>query len=225
MIIAAATPDYIPGISYFARMAQADRFILADDIQYSAGSRVNRTLIRNGRGTQWLTVPIRKTGKGRQCIQDIKIDPTRHWQKTHWRTIYVNYKYAPYFEHYVDFFEHLYRKEWVFLMDVNLAIIRFIREALGISGRICRSSEYKVKPGATERILDLARQLKCETYLAAQADNEFLNEALFPKAGITLTYFKYNSPQYRQQFAGFIPNLSMIDLLFNQGPEAKRLLG
>ena len=111
MILVAERPHYIPTIDYFHKMVCSDTFVLADDILYTTGSLVNRTAIKSPEGKQWLTVPVLTRGKGKQAIGEVQIDPERNWRKKHWKAIYLNYKYAPYFEYYRDFFEQLYQKE------------------------------------------------------------------------------------------------------------------
>ncbi|RMH94582.1 MAG: hypothetical protein D6681_13465, partial [Calditrichaeota bacterium] len=127
MKVASQTPDYLPEAGYFYRMARADRFVIADDIVMSSSGMVNRCRIHRPDGVQILTVPILRKGKGPQLIRDVRIDTSRHWRKKHWRSLYLNYRYAPYFDYYADFFQKVYDREWRFLVDLNLEMLHHLR--------------------------------------------------------------------------------------------------
>lgn len=219
MIFAAAKPCYLPDISFFIRMSKADYFALADDIRFSKHDRVNRTRIKSPAGALWLTVPVLTTGKGAQSIREVRIDPTQHWGRKHWKTLCVNYRYAPYFEWYADFFERIYHQSWTYLIDLNLAIIEFLREALHIRTSLARTSEVVYRPGATESIVDLTKQFRCNVYLAEETDRAFLRESLFIRQGIRLSFLNLALPRYSHQIHGITDHLSIIDMLFHVGPE------
>lgn len=226
MILAAHQPNYIPWIGYFDKMARADKFVLADDVQYTTHGFINRNYIKTRQGKKWLTVPVITKGKGFQKINEVRIDKEQNWALKHWNSIQLNYKYGPYFDYYADFFERLYQKEWIFLVDLNIAIIEFVREALNISWPMVLSSELDGTYGlversdATERIVDLAIKTGCTKYLSGVTGKKYLKENLFEEAGIQLIYSDFQHPTYHQQFGEFVSNLSIIDLLFNEGARA-----
>lgn len=224
MILTADKPHYIPSLSYFVKMAQANIFVLADDILYTSGSAVNRAAVKSADGKHWLTVPVLSGDKGAQLIREVEIDREKNWRQKHRKAIYLNYKFAPYFEYYADFFEGLYQQEWQSLLELNIAIIKFLRKALRISNRLVLSSELQTRTGATEKIIDIVKAMNCDRYLAWQSDRDFLNAELFQQEGIELVYRDFQTKEYRQQFGEFLPDLSIIDLLFNRAPEAKQFL-
>jgi len=206
-------------------MEQADQFVLGDDVQYTTHSFTNRNRIKNINGCQWLTIPVLTKGKGFQEVRDVKIDNTKNWQKKHWKSILINYKYSIYFDNYADFFWNLYQKNWTFLIDLNIAILDFIKDRLSITCPIVLNSELKIKSNSSERILEMSQKINCNCYLAGTGGSiKYLNDELFQKSGIDLVFCKFRSPVYRQQFGTFIPNLSVIDLLFNEGEEAREIL-
>lgn len=225
MILAAHQPNFIPWIGYFHKMAQADKFVLADDVQYTTHGFINRNYIKTRQGKQWLTVPIITKGKGIQKINEVRIDKDQNWRQKHWSTLELNYKYAPYFEYYADYFEKLYKKEWEFLVDLNLELIELVRKQLNISCPVQLSSELNLISGATERIVNMAQQTGCTKYLSGASGKNYLDESQFGGAGVELIYSEFQHPVYRQQFEGFVPNLSVIDLLFNEGLNAQRFIG
>jgi hypothetical protein len=224
MILTADKPNYLPAIDYFYKMARADIFVIADDIPYTSGGAINRTSIKSAEGKLGLAVPVLTGGRGKQAIREVKMDPTKNWRQKHWKALQLNYKYAPYYEYYADFFNQLYQKEWQYLIDLNGNIIEFIREALGIRNQLIFSSALKTRSGATEKIVDIVKALGCGKYLSWQGDLSFLDEKQFEREGIELVQLTYQPAEYRQQFGAFISNLSIMDVLFNNGPKTKHLL-
>lgn len=220
MILAAHQPNFIPWIGYFHKMAKADKFVLADDVQYTTHGFINRNHIKTANGKQWLTVPVITKGRGLQKINEVRIDKHQDWRRRQWNSLQTNYKYAPYFDYYADFFERLYKKEWVFLVDLNLALIEFIREALNISCPVQLSSELDLRSGATERIVDMVKKTSCTKYFSGESGKNYLNQELFQDVGIELLYSDFTHPSYHQQFGEFVSHLSIIDLLFNEGVRA-----
>lgn len=222
--LAANPPHYLPGIDFFYKMSRVQQFVIADDLSYRDKGRVNRARIKNASGMQWLTVPVRHRGAGSQWIRDVRIDGARRWGQKHRKTLEVNYRYSPYFEFYIDAFAEIYEREWRYLLDLDLALIGLIRKALGITVPLQRSSALDLAEGATEKIIDLAGKIGAGRYLAAPEDAAFLDQSRFQKAGVALAFSDYQPRPYRQQFGDFVPGLSVVDLLFNEGPEAKWIL-
>lgn len=226
MILAAARPSYLPHVSWFHKWATADCFMLADDIVFSPKSDVNRARIKTAQGTQWLTVPALRKGKGAQTIKDLKIDNIRNWRQKHWKTLLTNYRPTPFFEYYADFFETIYAREASFLIDFNTEIIAYLQKALKIEHPFLLTSEVEIarKNTPSARIVAIAKKMNCDTYLANPGDDVFLDKAIFDAANIRLQFQKFSPPVYTQLLGAFLPNLSVIDLLFNTGPDAGRLL-
>lgn len=224
MILAAHQPNFIPWIGFFHKMAQADKFVLADDVQYTTHGFINRNHIKTAAGKLWLTVPVITRGRRLQKINEVRIDKDQDWRRKHRNTLQFNYKYAPYFDYYADFFERLYQQEWIFLVDLNIALIEFIRKALNISGPIYLSSELNLHSEKTRRIVEMLKKTGCSKYLSGESGRKYLDEDLFKEEGVELIYSDFKHPTYHQQFGEFIPNLSVIDLLFNEGIGAEEFV-
>ncbi len=221
---AADLPGYIPGLSFFYKMSRVDSFAIADDLRFYGKGTLNRARIKTADGVQWLTVPLLRKGKGPQLIKDLRIDNTREWRQKHWKALRVNYSYSPYFEYYIDYFEKIYQKEWTFLLDLNMVIIELVRKALGIECPLSFTSAEELREGATEKIVDLALKTGAGCYLADPAHRQFLNEKMFAENNIELLLSDFHARTYRQQFGFFEADLSIVDLLFNEGPEARWIL-
>lgn len=220
MNLAADRPDYLPAAGYFFKMARADLFVIADDLQYTTAGLVHRALIRSAGGPLWLSVPVLTGGKGIQQIREAQIDNSKNWRQKHRKALRLNYRYAPYFEYYEDFFERLYGREWKFLIDLNLTGIEFLSSAAGIRTPLRFSSEFNTPAGATEKIIDIARKTGCRGYLALREDRAFLEADLFAEAGIALEWLDFSPPGGQEML-----NLSLIDMLFHHGPETAKRCG
>ncbi|MFQ5707185.1 MAG: WbqC family protein [bacterium] len=215
--MAAHQPNYLPLISFFHKMSQADIFVLADDYAYSKHSFVNRTRIKTADGPRWLTVPVLTKGRSPQLISQVEINPSEAWARKHLRTLHVNYKYAAFFEKYFDFFETLLARPWKKLLDLNLEIIDYLTSALDLKTRVLLSSEMKLAGHGVERLCNMLRTLGCEVYLASAEANSYLNRDEFSDSGFTLRFLESKLVPYHQQFGSFTPDLSVVDLLFNEG--------
>lgn len=224
MVLSAHQPNFMPWIGFFYKMIQADKFVLADDVQYTTHGYTNRVEIKTSHGKKWLTVPVLTRGKGFQKIKDVQIENSQNWRHKHWDTLRLNYRYASYFEHYAEFFEKIYEKKWKYLIDLNMNVIDFVCNKLDISKPIHISSELSLKEGTTERIVEMAKNLGCSHYLSGISGKKYLGEKEFLEAGVVLDYASFVHPEYHQQFEGFVPNLSIIDLLFNEGPNSRKIL-
>lgn len=222
--LAAAPPEYLPDIAWFLRMAQADQFAIADDLRFNHPSAVNRASIKSAEGQQWLTVPVKADRKRSPLICEARIDNRTNWRRKHWRTLQVNYAYAPYFDYFADFFSALYQRQWEFLIDINLEIISYLKDVLRITTPLLKTSDLDLPVDIKAKTLALLKATDSRLYLTDPATEKFLRSPLFDKADIVIQATEKIKLTYRQQFGGFIPNLSLIDLLFNEGPESIWLL-
>ena len=124
MIVAGHQAHYLPGMRFFAKVLACDKFILVDHVQFVKKEWQNRNKIKTENGAKWLTVPVLVKGKFDQNINEVEINNQENWQREHWGAIEFNYRKAPYFKDYKDFFEGVYKKKWNKLLDllVNLPI-------------------------------------------------------------------------------------------------------
>lgn len=229
MILAGHQPEYLPYIGFFAKVARADMFIFVDHVQFLKKSFQNRNKVRVAPGSggwAWLTVPVITVGKRFQKINEVEIDNSTRWGEKHWKTISLNYKKTPYFSDYKGYFEELYAKKWVKLVDLNEEIIRFLFKVFDINIPIFKSSDYDFKGAKTDLLIDMCRELKADTYLSgvgAKADG-YVEEEKFKGQGLSHIFSSFKHPEYRQTFKPFIPFLSVIDLLFNYGEDSKEII-
>jgi len=223
MIVAIHQPQYLPWLGYFDKIDRSDAFVFLDNVQFKKNEWQNRNKIKTSENWQWITVPvIHKFG---QEICEVKINNTVTWGKKHLNTIITNYSKAPFFREHVEFFEKTFARKWQYLADINIHVIQYLTEALGISyKKFVRASEYALSEEPTERLTDICKQMKGDAYLSGKDGANYLDLDKFEKEGIQVIFQDYKHPQYPQLYGNFTPYLSVIDLLFNCGPESLSIL-
>ena len=211
--------NYIPWKGYFDLIHDADLFIFYDDVQYTKNDWRNRNRIQTAQGPRWLTIPVGINADRRIC--DVELGDHR-WQTSHWDSIRQAYRGAPYFKHYKDFFEDVYRGlQWDNLSTLNQHLIqRIAGDLLGLTTRFEDSRSYAAQGAKQERLLSLLSQAGAQRYISGPAARDYIDESAFTKAGIQLSWKDYsNYPRYEQQGpAPFENAVSIIDVLFNTGP-------
>jgi hypothetical protein len=215
MIIAIHQPDYIPYPGYFYKIAQSDCFVFLDDAQYSNEGFSNWNRIKSPQGELRLKAPVQQTLGNR--IQEVKTRDYLGWKQKHLKTLWMNYKKAKYFEPVYSDFESILRPEYENIADMNIAIIQLFCRKLGITKRFERSSSLGITTFKEERILDICTALKGSVYLSGNGARVYQAREHFLESGIELRYTNYHSIIYKQLWGEFLPDLSIIDYLFNHG--------
>ncbi len=216
---------YIPWKGYFDLIGAVDEFVLFDDMQYTRRDWRNRNLIKTPQGPQWLTVPVKVKGKYHQTIRETELDGSR-WQADHWKSICQNYKRSPFFESVSSVLEPYYLgHEYATLSELNRDLTQLLCEQLGIKTALKWSWEYESSEGKTERLVHICQQAGATAYLSGPAAKDYIDSSLFERAGIELHFFDYSGyPEYPQLWGDFQHGVSVIDLLFNCGPDASRYM-
>ena len=226
MIAAIHQPNYLPWLGYFNKMARSDVFVLLDDVQLVRGkSFVTRNKVKTPGGDQWLTVPVK--GKSELVlIKDAVISQDGKWQQKHWRTIQLSYKKAPFFDRYEEKLGEIYQHPWQNLAELNISLIKVINNLLGINTGLIRSSEMNIENTGAEKILSILRRLGADQYISGEGkgSERYIAEDDFRENSIELIYQQFEHPVYNQLWGDFISNLSVIDLLFNEGEKSLGIL-
>jgi hypothetical protein len=219
--VAILQSNYIPWKGYFDLIAYVDEFILYDDMQYTRRDWRNRNQIKTPDGLQWLTVPVKSKGNFHQAIKDTEIDGAK-WQLEHWKAIQRNYARTKHFSDYSSELEKLYkRSDFNTISDLNRAFIDWINAKLNIETKITKSSDYSLIEGKSERLANLCTQAQATEYVSGPSAKDYLDESIFEKQGIEVTWFDYAGyPEYPQLWGEFAHNLSVLDLLLNCGPDS-----
>ena len=224
--VAIVQSNYIPWKGYFDMVNMVDEFILYDDAQYTRRDWRNRNKIKTISGPQWLTIPVDVKGKYHQKIKNVVVsDP--EWPKKHWAAIKHNYSKVKFFADFKSQFEELYLgcKE-KYLSAINYRFITAINKMLGIKTKISWSMDYDLSVrGNTEKLIHLHKQVGADTYLSGPTAKQYIDIKLFKEEGIAVEWMDYSSyPEYRQLYPPFEHRLSIIDLILNEGKNAKNFM-
>lgn len=218
-------PQYFPYPGFFHKLSLADTFVILDNTQYDKRF-TNRNKIWTPHGFLWLTVPIKKEFKF-SPNKDVKINNDISWADDHWKKIFHSYKSSKYFKEYGHLLKNLFQKEWDFLTSLDLETLKQTIDWLGIKIDIVKESELNLKGQGTERLVNGCKALGASTYIsgAGLPNKKYMDEKLFEKNNIKLYYQNYHSITYEQNSSNtFIPDLSILDLLFNVGPNSLKVI-
>jgi hypothetical protein len=225
MIITAHQPAYLGWLGYFHKIALADKFILLDDVQFEKNSFVNRNRIKTSNGPAWLTIPLDMKGHMDKTISEITIDQKTNWPKKHWNSLLLNYKKAPFFSQYADFFEQYYAMVTTPNLNEFVSLsTNFLLKELTISIPSEKLSNTGVKSKKQELIIDLCKQCEANGFIFGALGKNYADESLFRSNHISIYFQEYKHPVYQQLWGEFVPFLSVLDALFNLGPQRTKEL-
>ncbi len=214
-MITVLAPDYFPGYEYMAIARRCECVVLADTYQYSRQSYQNRARLRTPQGWQWMTVPLDGRQHGRPILATT-IDPRKQWAGQHRRSVQYNYSSAPFYDYYIDRLHAIWDGEWRCLADLTCASVEVLLRALSSEVEVMRAS---VLPGAPADLPAIARVLGREEI--AMTRGRYRHDGRLVRDPHVITIEPIS---YAQNFAGFVPGMSALDVLFNHGPEAGRLI-
>jgi hypothetical protein len=148
------------------------------------------------------------------------------WSKKHWNSIAQNYSKTKYFSDYKYLFEELYlESNDKLLSQINYHFLTALCEILGINTKLSWSMDYKLVQGKTERLIDLCKQSGATEYLSGPGAKGYIDKELFKQEGIALRYLDYSRyPEYNQLYPPFEHRVSIIDLIFSEGPNAPKYM-
>lgn len=199
------TSAYLAPIRYYARLYAAQLVLLETHDHYVKQTYRNRCLIAGPNGVQALTVPIEKPTFGKAAMRDIRISDHGNWRHLHWNALQSSYERSPFFDYYADDLRPFYEKRIDFLLDFNEGLQRTVLDLLDLTPSITQTDHYYVTP--QEGITDLRETITPK--LSWEADKDFF----------VVPYYQVFAQKH-----GFIADLSIVDLLFNMGPEARLVL-
>jgi WbqC-like protein family len=220
--IAINQPTYLPWIGYFDLIDQVDLFVLLDQVQFVKQSWQQRNRIKTANGLQWLTIPVMCRGRFGQLIKDAEIrDPD--FCRKHIRAIELAYRRSPYFTTYFPALSaRLEELSSGLLADLNIGLIRLLMEFLGISTPLVRASALPVVGKRTQLLANICQLVGATEYVSPLGSAEYLipEQALLCGRGTAIAFQHYQHPEYRQSHSPFESFASVLDLLFNCGPNA-----
>jgi hypothetical protein len=197
---------YLPNIQYFSKFLLHDKVWIEQQEHYQKGSYRNRLQIAAANGPLRLSIPLVKGKHRQQNIREVRIAHHELWPQQHWQSIQSAYGNAPFFEHYSDILQPFFSKKYTFLFDFNLELLQSLLSLIGLPTPFKLTSEYLPEvPSTTTDYRSLISPKKDPI----QTDPTFKN-------------VKY--VQVFEEKHGFLPNLSILDVLFCKGPETIILL-
>ena len=215
--VAVIQPGYLPWLGFFELMASSDILVIYDDVQFDKHGWRNRNRIKTQHGIQWLTVPVLTKGKKFPKNNEVLIKDGE-WRRKHINSINYNYCKTDYFEEVFPMIKEGARLDTDKLIDVDMFFIGEIAKYLHIKTDVVRSSELNVG-GETKagRLINICKYFNATHYYNGAAGKKLYKKEDFANHGIILEFQDYKHPQYKQLFGEFVPYLSVIDLLLNEG--------
>jgi len=213
--IAIHQPNYIPWLGYFFKIHQADCFVFLDDAQYSTSGMHNYHYLKTENGSQRIKIPVHQSLGDK--INEVKLKNDQGWNKKHLELIKNNYQMAEYFEEVFADLETLLNEEHEYLYTMNISILKFLCNKLGIETELLNSSALNIHTVREERIIDICHALEANIYYSGTGARAYQSEGNFLQKGIELRYSEYKVFEYKQQYQGSQSNVSIIDFLMNHG--------
>ncbi len=218
--VAIIQSNYIPWKGYFDIINDVDHFIFYDDVQYTKNDWRNRNKIKYPAGTLWLTIP---TGTElNRLICEVAIADT-HWARKHFKTLKQYYSRSPHFRLYEEWLEYVYMdRECKNLSELNQYMTSYIaKNFLGITTEFADSRKYQAEGKRLGRLIDLLTKVEADLYVSGPAARSYIDSEMFRQAGIELVFKDYSGyAEYPQLYPPFVHDVSVLDLLFNCGPDA-----
>ena len=217
-IVVIHQPDFMPYLGFFHRFLHADMYIALDHVQYVSSSRswTNRDKIKTEKGEKWLTVSVKKAPRY-TAINQIELSTDIDWRQDNLRVLEQNYRKSPFYDELMLEVERLYTQPFQRLCDFNIASIEMLMDMLDVRIPWVWSSNLEPIGAKNELLVDLLQKVSSTDYLSGQGARDYFEAEPFVKAGIDVIWQDFTHPVYAQQFVGFIPYLSALDVLFNHG--------
>ncbi len=227
MRIAITQPTYLPWLGYFDLIDQVDTFVVLDTVQFEKQSWQQRNRIKTPTGLMWLTVPVEFRGLLGQKIQEVEIRESAFARK-HLRSIEVSYGRAPFFGEYFPQISSILQDcpPGTFLVDLNLRLLSWFLEILGIRTPLVRASSLAQHGKRTELLANICQKLGARQYVSPLGSAVYLLDEMssFKDCGVEVSFQNYLHPEYRQLFPPFLSHACALDLLFNEGSRSAEIV-
>jgi hypothetical protein len=200
-------------------MIQADVFCYLDNVQYKKSEWQNRNRIKTARSWQWITVPV--CHRFPQKINEVEINNRQKWARKHLQALITNYRRAPYFEDYFSSLQECLTRDWKSLSGLNIFLIEHLRGLLALGQKpTVLASRLALRDDATDRLVDICKSVGADTYLSGRDGAGYMDLDKFQANDINVVFQEFHHPVYPQLYDEFQSHLSVVDLLFNCGPES-----
>lgn len=211
-------PEHLPWLGFFHKIAQVEKLVILDNVQFSKNYFQNRNKVRTPNGWTWIKVPVNRSIE--TSIKDVTIANDPRWKKKWLDTIYYNYKKTPYFDRYFERLSNLINKKWEKLSDLNITLLRHLSTFLNIQTEFVLVSELNVNGTGSDLLLNICKNIGADSYLSGISGKDYLKLKDFEEEKIAVEFQEFHHPVYKQLYKPFIPCMSIIDLLFNYGEKS-----
>jgi hypothetical protein len=223
MIVAIHQPQFMPWLGYFDKIIQSDAFVFLDTVQFKKNEFQNRNKIKNAQGWMWLTVPV--SYKYPQYMKEVKINNGIDWRKKHIASLTINYQRSTYFHTLFPDVEQFYTRHAETIAGFNSESIIMLLKSLGVvKDTVFASTLGDLPDEPSERLAAICAAIGADTYLSGAGGKTYLDQGPFHARGIKVVFQEFQHPVYPQLYGDFIPNLSLLDLIFNCGPHSLLIL-
>jgi len=222
--VAIIQPGYLPWLGFFELMASSDILVIYDDVQFDKHGWRNRNRIKAPTGILWLTVPVLTKGMNFPLNKDVVIKDGR-WRAKHLMSIQQHYRKAAYYQEIFPLLERGLTLPAERLIEVSMFFISEIARYLTIGTEIVLSSHLHIGgEGKAERLINICKHFNATHYYNGAAGKTLYRKEEFLAHDIILEFQEYQHPSYTQLYGEFIPYLSVIDLLFNEGKSSREVI-
>lgn len=216
----------MPWHGLFSQLLLSDRILIYDDVQLPHGGGASRGFmtrvqIKTAKGSDWLSIPVQRSGQGNQRICDALIAST-DWRRQHLARIEQAYRKAPFFRTiFVEVVRPIYANNTPLLADFLVSSMEVIASLLGITVPFERTSQgsWASEISKTDRVVEICRSIGAHDYMSGNGGMGYLDYVPFERQGIRVHFMEYILKPYAQLHGAFTPYLSLIDLLFCVGPD------
>ena len=224
LIVTIHQPNYFPYPGFFQKVLLSDVCVILDRAQFEFDiTNRNKIITPEGSWTR-ISVPIKKGQKFFE-IRNVEIDNDQVWTEKNWDLICKSYNNSSFFDLYKTTLNSTFKKNWNLIFDLNFYTLKKVFEWLDIKTKIILDSELDVTGRSSNHLFNICKKMGATKYLSGSGGRNYLNEKIFEKSKIEVEYQKYDPINYSQKYAkSFIPNLSILDLLFNMGSDSKKLI-
>jgi hypothetical protein len=227
MKVAISQPTFLPWAGYFALIDYVDEFIFLDNVQFTKRSWMQRNKIKSNDKELYLTIPVNSKKKYLQKIKDVEID-YNHFKKNKILTsIKMSYSKSEFFNKYFGIVEKVFDKKNIKLVDLNISLITEISNAINIKTPklILSNLDNNFSEINTNLLKKICQLRKCDEYISTIGAKNYMGDInKFEDTKINISFFEFFYSEYKQIGQKFITHLSILDLLFNEGPNTINIL-
>jgi len=225
VIISFNQPAFIPWGGFFARLLRSDRMVLLDSTLLAQGfTFVNRNRLKGPEGEVWISVPLKRKGRGRQEIKDLEIYEKERWRKKFLSTLRHYYGHSIYFESVFEEIRSAANQPDVRFLSLALALLEILKAKLGIDRETVLQSSTGISGKGVSLLVSIAKELRADEVILPYGSEKAVESSRFEIQGIKVRELRYLPPQYPQFWGGFLPNLSSLDLLLCCGFEGRSVI-